>query len=310
MGAGWVAGVTRARAMHSSRCVGASGAREVAAAVTLGEAVRYLAAGPYRRHLATEATLAEAQRVVAAALLWHLRVLAGWQPRAGVSAVRLLAAGFEIANVESHLRSLEDPAGAAPEPYRLGALATAWPRLARTGTPADVRAVLAASAWGDPGGDSPAAVATGMRIAAAERTAAAVPWAEGWASGRAALLVARERYLADRPMTSPTARRAARILGAGAVGAPSFAEFRQRLPRVARWVMDGVDDARNLWRAETRWWTRLEQDGFDLLRGSRFDASAVIGAIAVMSADAWRVRAALELAARGGQPLEAFDALV
>jgi hypothetical protein len=35
----------------------------------------------------------------------------------------------------------------------------------------------------------------------------------------------------------------------------------------------------------------------------------VLGAVALLAADARRVRAALELAARGGAPLEAYDAL-
>jgi hypothetical protein len=36
----------------------------------------------------------------------------------------------------------------------------------------------------------------------------------------------------------------------------------------------------------------------------------VVGAVAVLSVDAWRVRAALELAARGGGSLEVLDAVV
>ncbi|WP_406415994.1 hypothetical protein OH809_40640 [Streptomyces sp. NBC_00873] len=66
-------------------------------------------------------------------------------------------------------------------------------------------------------------------------------------------------------------------------------------------------------------WTRVEKDGSALLRGSRLDGSALLrgsrldaapllGAVALLSTDAWRVRAALESAARGGA-LEAFDAL-
>ncbi|MDF3293287.1 hypothetical protein [Streptomyces silvisoli] len=307
MSAGWVAGVTRARAMLSRR-VGASGARQVAAAEDLGEALRYLTATPYRKYLQAGGTLTDAQRAVMATLLWHLRVLAGWQPREGVAAVRLLAAGFEIANVEDHLRTL--PGELPPEPYRLGALATAWPRLARTGGPDELRAALTASAWGDPGGSSPAQVATGMRIAAASRTAAAVPSAARWAAGRAALLVARELFVGARELTEPTARRASRLLGPTAMAARTFPEFRERLPHTARWAVRDVADADGLWRAETDWWTRIEQDGFELLRDSRFDASSVVGTVAVLSTDAWRVRAGLEMASRGGQPMEAFDALV
>lgn len=95
MGAGWVAGVTRARAMLS-RCLGASGAQDVAGAATLDDALRYLGSTPYRHDLGSEAGLADAQRAVSTTLLWHLRVLAGWQPRAGAAAVRLLASGFPV----------------------------------------------------------------------------------------------------------------------------------------------------------------------------------------------------------------------
>jgi hypothetical protein len=35
----------------------------------------------------------------------------------------------------------------------------------------------------------------------------------------------------------------------------------------------------------------------------------VLGAVAVMACHAWRIRAALELAARGGTPMEAYDEL-
>ncbi|MFH9348056.1 hypothetical protein [Kitasatospora sp. NPDC017646] len=305
MSAGWVGGATRARALLS-RCLGLQGARELASAPTLGDALRQLAATPYRRDLLPDADLAQAQRAVSETLLWHLRVLAGWLPRAGANALRVLAGGFEIANIEGRLRSFTgvEP----PPPYRLGALATAWRRLAQAGSPAELRAALAASAWLDPGGEDPASVATALRVAAAARTAEAVPPARRWAAGRAALLAARDRYVTGRPLPAAAARRAAPLLGPRAVGAASFEEFRRRLVPDARWVVDGVEDAADLWRAEARWWTVLDRDGAALLRGTHFGLAPVVGAVAVLSADVWRVRAALVLAERGG-PAEAFDAL-
>ncbi len=307
MGAGWVAGVTRARALLS-RCVGVPGARELAAAGSLDAALLALAATPYRRGIPPDSGLAEAQRGVTATLLWHLRVLAGWQPPEGVRTVRLLAAGFEIANTGDLLRSW---AGAdVPRPYRLGALATAWPRLARSTGRAGLRAALTASAWGDPGDETPAAVAAGMRMAAADRTAAEVPAAAGWAVGRAALVTAREVYAAGRPLTAPSAERAARLLGVRAVEAGAFRDFVAALPPAALRVLEGTGAPEELWRAEARWWALLERDGTELLRGTRWTAAQLVGVVAVLSADAWRVRAALESAARGGRPREAFDALV
>ncbi|KIQ65545.1 hypothetical protein TR51_16990 [Kitasatospora griseola] len=310
MGAGWVAGVTRARAMLSRR-LGAVATRQMAAAGNLDEALKSLSTTGYRHDLEPGTGLAAAQRSVSATLLWQLRVLAGWLPREGAGAVRLLAAGYEIANIQEHLRVL---AGAEPGlygEYRLGALATAWPRLSGTRSAAALRRALAASAWGDPGGETLAAVAVGLRVSAAARTAAAVPQARFWAAGRVALLVGREVFLLGRRLTDTSARRAARVLGPDAVGAASFADFRRHLPTTARWVVSEVEDAADLWRAEAGWWTRVGVDGGALLRGSRLDASPVVGAVALLSVDAWQVRAALELAARGGGgPLEVFDELV
>ena len=53
----------------------------------------------------------------------------------------------------------------------------------------------------------------------------------------------------------------------------------------------------------------VESDAFGLVRRPRFSLDPVIGAVAACAVDSWRVRAALEIAARGGGPLEAFDAV-
>jgi hypothetical protein len=48
-----------------------------------------------------------------------------------------------------------------------------------------------------------------------------------------------------------------------------------------------------------------------MLRRSRFGPPPVVGAVALLSADAWRTRGALELAAHGGrgdQPAEVLHA--
>jgi hypothetical protein len=125
--AGWVAGSVRARALAQRR-LGAGAARTLAASSSLEVALAALAASPYRQEVRPGQRLAEAQRAVAATLLWHLRVLAGWLPREGADMLRLLAGWFEVANVDELLHRLAG--GEAEEPFRLGALATAWPRLA------------------------------------------------------------------------------------------------------------------------------------------------------------------------------------
>jgi ATP synthase alpha/beta subunit-like protein len=95
-------------------------------------------------------------------------------------------------------------------------------------------------------------------------------------------------------------RVAAKLLGSAAVHAPSWEEYLRRLPHDARWVVDEVTSPEDLWCAEAACRRREEADGLDLLRGGRLDATPVLAAAMVLSVDAWRVRAALESAARGG----------
>ncbi|MGW1589837.1 hypothetical protein [Streptomyces sp. NPDC002386] len=307
MSPAWVAGTVRARELALRR-VGAAGARELAVRADLGDALRELVVTPYGKYAPPVAGLSEAQRAVSATLLWHLRVLAGWLPRGGARLLVPLACGFEVANVAALFAG--NGHGPAPvEPYRLGALETAWRRLEGAGSGAGLRAVLTASAWGDPGGDSAGAVLTGMRMAAARRTALAVPQARDWAVGRAALLTARELFVHGRPLTEPVRRDAARLLGARATGAASYPRFRELLPAPARRLLAEAGEPGALWRAEVGWWRTLRDDGAAMLRDNRFGPRAVVGAVAVLSVDAWRVRAALESAARGGRVGEAFDAL-
>jgi hypothetical protein len=143
MAAGWVAGSVRARALARRR-LGRAGARTLAASGSLPSAVEALAASPYGRDVRAGSSLAEAQRSVGAALLWHLRVLAGWQPLEGSQAVRALAGWFEIANVDDLLGALSGVD--RPEPYRLGRLAVAWSRLVGSTSAEQIREVLATSA--------------------------------------------------------------------------------------------------------------------------------------------------------------------
>jgi hypothetical protein len=77
----------------------------------------------------------------------------------------------------------------------------------------------------------------------------------------------------------------------------------------AAWVLEGIDEPTNLWLAEAAWWRRVEEDGFALLRSTGHGPRPLLGAIAVLAADAWRVCAALELSDRGGALLEVFDAV-
>ena len=273
MSAGWVAGSVRARALVRSR-MDTGVARRVAVCDSLADALHLLAATPYGANSRRDQTLAAAQHEVAGTLLWDMRVLAGWLPRDGVRLLRTLGGWFEIANVDELLQSIAGrPAG--PE-FRLGTLATAWPRLAQAASASELRTALAVSVWRDPGQPTAQAIRLGMRSCWAARIAELGEPARTWAAGAATLLVPGE---------------------AGSV------------PARARWILAGITSPAGLWRAETALMARVEQDGLRLLRAPGLDRGVVLGAVAVMACHAWRIRAALELAARGGAPVEAFDEL-
>jgi hypothetical protein len=286
------------------RRLGTAATRTLATAGSLAEAVEALARSPYHHGVRTGQSLAEAQRGVAATLLWNLRVLAGWLPAAGAELLRVLAGWFEIANVDERLAAFaEQP---AEPPYRLGTLATAWPRLAATGSAGELRAVLAASAWGDPGEATPRAIQLGMRLAWADRVARRVPVARPWAAGAVALLVARERFACHRELPARAGMAAGRLVGREAASA--LAGLAMAAPAAARWALAEATEPADLWRAELGWWRRVRTDGVRLLASGGLGPDRVVGVVALLAADAWLVRAALELAARGGGG-EVFDAL-
>ncbi|WP_225728965.1 MULTISPECIES: V-type ATPase subunit [unclassified Nocardia] len=308
MSAGWVAGNVRAVAL-SNRCLGAARARELAASGSLTAAQRYLADGPYRRGIDVGASLADTEDAIAATALWQLRVLAGWQPRPGARMIRTLAGGFELANIRTLAAAL-DGRITESRPFELGALAIAWNRLRDSASTTSLRAALRQTPWGDPGGDSAADIAVGTALTWANRVVTQVPAAVRWASGGAALLVARHRLLESRTLTEPGARQAVRLLGSAAVTAADLTAFTAALPVAARWALIGTTSIDELWRAEFRWWSTVARDGAELLHANHFGAAKPVGAVAVLGADAWRVRAALHFAAAGAPATEAYDELV
>ncbi len=306
MTAGWVAGSVRARALARRR-LGAGTARQLAACASLGDALRLLAVTPCGASIRPGQPLAAAQHEVAGTLLWNLRVLAGWLPRDGVGLLRTLVAWFELANVDELLQALAGrPAGAE---FRLGALVTAWPQLSQATSHDDLRSRLAGSAWQDPGGQTARAVRLGMRARWAARVAELGDPARTWAAGAAALLVAGERFAAGRTAEPAVLDGALPLLGGCAARAATFGELAGSLPSQARWVLTGISSPAGLWRAEAAVISRVERDGLRLLRASGPGREVVLGAVAVMACDAWRIRAALGLAARGGTPLAAYDEL-
>jgi hypothetical protein len=301
--AAWVAGTVRSRALARRR-VGAVGARSIAASPDLRQALASLSRSPYVHAVTPDQSLAEAQYGVAATFLWHVRVLAGWLPRDGVHVLRLIAALFEIANVDEHMRRLSELA--VEPPYELGSMQTAWSRLRTASSLEELRGILVASPWGDPGAANPWAIHVGMRLAWADRARPDIPEANAWTSAAAALLLVREALVCRRPPAGRTAVIAGDVLGARFVtalqaGTSTIGHLKDLLPVEARWVLADIDDEQHLWRAEAAWWSRVEQDGFGLLRQPTFGVAPVLGAVAVLGVDAWRVRAALATAARAAQ---------
>ncbi|MFI5783106.1 hypothetical protein [Nocardia sp. NPDC051570] len=290
----------------SQHTVGAAGARAVAAAGSLTAAERLLPDGPCRRAVRVGASLIEAEHAVAATVLWQLRVLAARQPWGGARMIRSLAGGFEGANIVALASTLD---GAPPQPiFDLGALDWAWTRVNAARSLPELRVALRKSAWGEPGGDTVTDIADAVAVIWAARVAAEVPPAASWAAGAMAYLVARRQVLQARPLPQPLALRARHLLGSAALRAADLPEFVAALPVSARWALVGLppDELR---RAVFRWWARIERDGRKLLSGRRFEADAAVGTAAILAADAWRVRVALQIAAGVGTR-EDFDELI
>jgi hypothetical protein len=304
--AAWVAGSVRAKAMTRRR-LGPAAVRALAESTSGAEALSTLSRGPYADNVRADQTIGAAQRAVVEAVLWNVRVLAGWLPREGAAMMRALVAAVEIANVHDHLLRLGGVE--TPAPYRLGGLATAWSRLAGTNSTEEVRQVLAASPWGDPHTNTPGDIVVTMRTALADRVIATVPWALPWSAGAVALQVAREVFVNGRPLPRHAALTAARVIGSKPLSAGTLAGFIDTLPTTARWALVEVGDANRLWHAEAGWWARVERDAMAMTRRSAPGPEVAVGAVAMMAVDAWRTRAALEVAARGGSPAGAFDAV-
>jgi hypothetical protein len=309
MSTAWVAATVRAKSLTRRR-VGRAAARSIAAS-SLDDAVAALARSPYAHDLPASSDPEALQHAVGATLLWHLRVLAGWLPHEGAEDLRALAAGFEISNLDEHLAALRGrPATAA---YDLGSLATAWARLRDTSSLSEVRQVLTSSRWGDPGDATAWSIGLAVRLSWAERVVTRVPEAADWARTGAALLLARVISAEGRLWDEPLRRQAQAVLGPGPAGAAGsstpLAELARLLPPSCRWALVGVDDPADLWRAEARLAADVERDGFRLLHRPGFGRATVVGAAAVLAVDAWRLRAALGSAARGGSAVEVFDAV-
>lgn len=305
MTAAWIASDVRASAM-SHRVIGRPATRVLAANRSLPAALTSLLNSPYGHEIRADQSLESAQHAIAATTLWNIRVLAGWVPAAGIPMMRMLVGWFEIANIESQLRSdFETP----PHPYfRLGGLSVGWARLDGAANVGELCDRLATTAWGTPDDETAHTIGLTLRATLLQNAAATLPDGRDLITSAAAVLLARERAR-GYPLPARAARALATLLGGPALAAASLEDLLSALPAATHWAFDGVATDHDLWRAESRWWSRVESDGFAHLRSARFGPTPVIGAIAVMAADAWRVRAALTAVANGASGLEEFDAL-
>jgi hypothetical protein len=296
LSAEWIAGTVRGRLLLERR-LGEEPTRTLAAQSSLAAAQRLLLASPYGHDTGSVQELAPAQRSVAATALWHLRIFAGWLPPDGAVLLRALAAWYELANIEHHIAWIVTGTS-PPPPFALGGLATVWPRVEPTRSPAEVRAALAGSPWGEPAGEEPLALHLALRAGWARRVIDHGGAAGEWARAAVALLVARELLLGG----GEDPRRLLALPGVSAswLSASSVQELAARLPARIGWVFHEVERPEELWRAELAWWRRVEDDAQALMRSPVGSPALVVGTVALLMTDARRVGQALAIAALGG----------
>jgi len=290
------------------RRIGAGAARRIALAPGLADALGLLSGTAYADASVPNTSLPTAEWLVSAAELWQLRVLSGWLPRSAVGLARALGARYERANIETHARGMEEP-GSTRQYYELGSLALSWPRIAMTTSPQALRAALAASPWGDPGGSTMEVLHDALTLRWLRMMAAEAAPAIEWVTGAATLIVAKQLLVATTGPSAGLVRAAAPLVGTDWVGASSMSALRAAIPVAGRWVLEGIDSPSDLWRAETGLGARVESDGFRLLRHGTPGVEPFLGAVAVLAADGWRVRVALGDAALGAGPGEVLNVL-
>lgn len=305
MSAGWVAATIRGRAL-ARRIVGPRGAHRMATS-SWPDARAALLETFYGTDLPADADRQAASHQAVEATMWQLRVMAGWLPPGQSVLARVFAGPMEIANIDGRLAQL---AGLdANPPFRLGALAVAWPRVAAATSAEQVRSALATSVWRDPGGADATTVALSLRVAWARRLARQVPGTETWAKGAVAVLVARETFGFARTISDPTGRVVDDLIGHHWREASNLSSFVDQLPRSASWPLLDMHDADDLWRAEIAVGQRASSDAYRFASSGRYDKAAVTGAMALLLVDLWRVLGAIQLAGRAPIPEEFFDAV-
>ncbi len=299
MSAGWVAASVRARAMARRR-LGLGAVVRLARAPTLDAACEQLAGTAYAdvaTGLSRPAGLAAAQRAVADATLWQFRVLAGWLPSSGTVLARAAVAAFERENLLAHLDRLTGRPSAPP--FELGTLSTAWNRVRSTSSAEAALAEIAASPWGEVTSGDLATIRDELTAAWLHRMSRVAPSTRPWVRAAAVLLVARCQVVEARRLPDRAAGQLTGPLGRRWPQARSLDELRDALGPPARAVLDDVSSPDRLWVAEAALWGSLADRGTRLLREPIAGPAHVVGAMAALAADAFRVNAALAAAATG-----------
>lgn len=304
MSAGWVAPTLRAHALVE-QMVGPQEARRLASAPSWSSARERLAPTVYGIEFASGASRADARRAAAEAAMWQLRVLAGWLPPGSSGLARLAAGPIEISNIEQHLAQLT--LGTTAVPISLGSLGSAWPGVAASTSPQQLRRGLARSTWGDPGGSDHVAMAVGLRVGWLRRVLRQLPVAREIALGGLAIVVGRERFAFEREIAPITARDVDHLVGNGWRSAETPTQLSRRLPKSASWALADVESPDDLWRAEFAWFRRLEHDARRLAATRRFGRDGVAGMMVLLMVDLHRVQSVIEVAGRTPIPEELFD---
>lgn len=303
MSPGWTAAGVRAGALARER-LGAGGCETIAAQDGLEPALSHLAPSFYARFVRGSRSLEEAAHGTRAAVLWELRVLAGWLPPSGARLARALAAGFERDNIVGLASRLSGRP--APPVFELGTLATAWPRVEHATSPAALDSALARTVWAWPPAGLP--LRDRLTLAWMRRLTAVAPASRPWEVDAVVLMVARDRLLLGGGAPPPALREAAsRLIGSSWEAAGTLEELRSALPPAARRLLSGVHRTEDVWRVEARLRRQVEEDALSWVRSPRPGPLSVLGGVAVLASDAWRVRAALASAAGGGLGGEVLD---
>lgn len=302
----WVAASVRARGMARGR-LGPGGIHSVLTSPDRSSGLAVAAASMYSGAVEKDrGDPSGLEHEIGAAVLWRLRVLAGWMPPGGSRVLRGVAAYFERENILRHARALGQ---GQPRPddsgdYVLDGLATCWPAASRTQNEAELRSVLAASPWGDPGATDVAGLADTLSLAAWRRLVAVAPATRSWARDAVVLLVARARVIENATPSDRQRALASPLIGRGWSSASDLDALRASLVPSARRALEPAQEPDDLWLAEAALVARIDADATRMLRTDRPGPEVVLGAAAALMIDGWRLRAALTAV---GDPSSVFQ---